>query len=60
MKNFKKKLTAICLSAMLTVPVLGSALPKNPVQPEPGISACSLPSRPPYDSVLPDDIEIHD
>mgnify|MGYP006922123957 CR=1 FL=1 len=60
MKNLKRKLAVLCLSAVLTVPLISSALQKNLGQSGTGISTCSLPSRPPYGSVLPDDIEIHD
>lgn len=59
MKNFKKRLVALCLSAALIIPVVGSALVTGVKPGEPGISTCAGPSGPAYGSILPDDIEIH-
>lgn len=60
MKNFKKRLVALCLSAALIIPAVGSALAAGVEPTEPGISTCSVSSRPPYGSILPDDCEIYD
>lgn len=58
MKNFKKRLMTLSMLALLAAPLAGNVVPKEPVVPDDGVSACFVP---PHGTIFDgedDDIEI--